>query len=296
MSQWRRDTHPLEGDLASIQEMAVTGRSVLEPMRTTKHVLSWDEILICGAQLATLPLNESVAVSTKTVIGPRAKTPMTLETPVYVSHMSYGALSREIKIALAKGSAAARTAMCSGEGGILPESLDASHRYIFEYVPNRYSVNDDNLKAADAIEIKIGQSAKPGMGGHLPGGKVTAEIAEVRGRPEGQDIISPSRFEDIRNPKELKAKVDWLREKSGGKSLWWPVVARGKKSLTLNLREAAGQKRGLLVVSVEPGSPAEIGGLILGDTIIGISGAPSGSLDEACARAGIEAIEDDIAF
>jgi glutamate synthase domain-containing protein 2/rubredoxin len=225
LSQWRKETHPLEGDLPAIQEMAITGRSVLEPMRTTKPVISWDEILIMGAQLATLPLNETEEVSTKTVIGPNAAVPMVIDIPVYVSHMSYGALSKEIKLALARGSAAAGTAMCSGEGGIIPESLDAAHRYVFEYVPNRYSVTDENLRAADAIEIKIGQSAKPGLGGHLPGSKVTEEIAEVRGFPPGEDIVSPARFPDITSADELAAKVDWLRAQSGGKPIGIKIAA-----------------------------------------------------------------------
>ncbi len=225
LSQWRRDTHPLEGDLAMIQEMAITGISVLEPMRTSKKVISWDEILICGAQLATLPLNDTEAVSTRTVIGPNAAHPLVIDTPVYVSHMSYGALSREVKIALARGSAAAGTAMCSGEGGILPESLEAAHRYIFEYVPNRYSVTAENLRAVDAVEIKIGQSAKPGLGGHLPGSKVTEEIAAVRGFPAGSDIISPAHFPDITDADELRAKVDELREATGGKPIGIKLAA-----------------------------------------------------------------------
>ena len=123
LAEWRRTSDPLESEMAMIQEMAITGASVLEPMRTTKKVIGWDEILICGAQLSTLPLNETERVSTRTVIGPNAATPLVIETPGYVSHMSYGALSREVKIALARGSAAAGTAMCSGEGGILPFSL-----------------------------------------------------------------------------------------------------------------------------------------------------------------------------
>ena len=225
LSRWRRDTHPLEGDLAAIQEMAITGRSVLEPMRTTKPVPSWDEILVCGAQLATLPLNETEPVSTRTVIGPGAAIPMTIETPVYVSHMSFGALSREAKIALARGSAAAGTAMCSGEGGVLPESLAAAHRYIFEYVPNRYSVTNEILRAVDAVEIKIGQSAKPGLGGHLPGSKVTDEISAVRGFPPGEDIISPARFPDISSAEELEAKIEWLRGISGGKPIGVKLAA-----------------------------------------------------------------------
>jgi len=239
LSEWRRTSDPLESEMAMIQEMAITGTSVLEPMRTTKNVIGWDEILICGAQLATLPLNETETVNTRTVIGPNAAQPLVIETPVYVSHMSYGALSREVKIALARGSAAAGTAMCSGEGGILPESLEASHRYIFEYVPNRYSVTPENLRAVDAVEIKIGQSAKPGLGGHLPGSKVTAEIAAVRGFPVGSDIISPAHFPDITNAGELRAKVDELRVATGGKPIGIKLAA-GQIEADLEIALAAG--------------------------------------------------------
>jgi glutamate synthase domain-containing protein 2 len=115
--------------------------------------------------------------------------------------------------------------MCSGEGGILPESMESSHRYIFEYVPNLYSVSEENLRNADAIEIKIGQSVKPGMGGHLPGNKVTDEIAAVRGFPAGQDIISPARFEDVADGEQLHAKVAWLRESSGGRPIGIKLAA-----------------------------------------------------------------------
>jgi len=225
LSEWKRSSDDLEGSFASIQHMAVTGSSIFEAMRTRKPVVSWDEILVMGAQLAALPRNEDEAVTTRTVIGPKAEHPLVISTPVFVSHMSFGALSREAKIALAKGSAAVETAMCSGEGGIVPESLEAAHRYIFEYVPNRYSVTDDNLKAVDAIEIKIGQSAKPGMGGHLPGHKVTEEIAAVRGFPVGEDVISPAHFEDITNADELRDKVTWLRETSGGKPIGIKLAA-----------------------------------------------------------------------
>jgi glutamate synthase domain-containing protein 2/rubredoxin len=225
LSEWRRTSDDLEQSLTAIQHMAVTGESIIEPMRTRKPVVSWDEILIMGAQLASLPRDENEAVSTRTVIGPEAKHPLEISTPVFVSHMSFGALSREAKIALARGSAAAETAMCSGEGGIVPESLEAAHRYIFEYVPNRYSVTDENLQVVDAIEIKIGQSAKPGMGGHLPGHKVTEEIAAVRGFPEGEDVISPAHFEDITTPEELRDKVAWLREKSGAKPIGIKLAA-----------------------------------------------------------------------
>jgi rubredoxin len=150
-----------------VHHLAKTGSSVIEPMRTARHVPGWEEVLIKGAQLATIPLNCDVPVKTETVIGPAAKKPIIIDTPVYVTHMSFGTLSREAKIALATGSAAARTIMCSGEGGLVEESFKSAYKYILEYVPNKYSITEENLKRVDGIEIKIGQSAKPGMGSHL---------------------------------------------------------------------------------------------------------------------------------
>ena len=214
---WR--TPELEGYMVDIHKISETGHSIIEPMRTERPTFSWDEILIKGAQLAKIPLNHDEPVNTKTIIGPKAKKPLVIDTPIYITHMSFGALSKEVKIALAKGSAAVKTAMCSGEGGILPESMENAYKYIFEYVPNKYSVTEDNLKRVDAIEIKIGQSVKPGMGGYLPAEKVTKEIAKIRGVNEGFDIISPSNFEDIKNRDDLKKKVEWLRNTSDGRPI-----------------------------------------------------------------------------
>jgi glutamate synthase domain-containing protein 2 len=115
--------------------------------------------------------------------------------------------------------------MCSGEGGILTESMESAYKYIFEYVPNLYSVTDENLQNVDAIEIKIGQGTKPGMGGHLPGAKVTEEIAEIRQKPLGKDIISPSKFKDIKTKEDLKELVDKLRKKSNGKPIGVKIAA-----------------------------------------------------------------------
>ena len=211
--------------MKEIHEMAVSGKSAIEAMGTQMKMPGWDDILILGAQLNPMPLEEHAEVSLQTVIGKRAKKPMVLDMPVYISHMSFGALSRETKIALAKGSAAAGTAMCSGEGGILPEEKEAAYKYIFEYVPNLYSVTDENLKTADAIEIKIGQGTKPGMGGHLPGGKVTPEIAKIRNKPLGEDVISPSRFPGIDTKDDLKKLVSELRERSEGRPIGIKMAA-----------------------------------------------------------------------
>ena len=127
--------------MKEIHEMAVTGKSAIEAMGTQMKMPGWDDILVLGAQLNPPPLDEHAEVSLKTVIGKHAKKPMVIDMPVYISHMSFGALSKESKTALAKGSAMAGTAMCSGEGGILPEEKAAAHKYIFEYVPNLYSVD-----------------------------------------------------------------------------------------------------------------------------------------------------------
>jgi glutamate synthase domain-containing protein 2 len=212
-------TSELETCMVDIHMISETGASIIEPMRTERPTFSWDEILVKGAQLAKIPLNHDEAVNTKTIIGPKAKRPLVIDTPIYITHMSFGALSKEAKLALAKGSASVKTAMCSGEGGILPESMQSAYKYIFEYVPNRYSATEDNLKKVDAIEIKIGQSTKPGMGGHLPAEKVTEEIAKIRGVSKGSDIISPSYFEDIKNRDDLKKKVEWLRKSSDGRPI-----------------------------------------------------------------------------
>ena len=225
--------------MSEIHEMSVSGHSIHAAMGTQLPMPGWDDLLLLGGQLAHPPLDDGAPVETRTVIGTKAAKPMVLESPVFISHMSFGALSREAKIALSKGAALARTAMCSGEGGILPEEREAAYRYIFEYVPNKYSVTDENLRAADAIEVKIGQGTKPGMGGHLPGEKVTEEISAVRGKPMGQDVQSPSRFAEITDPASLKAMVDELRERSGGRPIGIKIAA-GRIEDDLAWIEAAG--------------------------------------------------------
>lgn len=231
------DENPLEYDpeyvrvdsscryMEEIHKMAVTGEPIIEAMGTQMPMPGWDDILLLGAQLNPPPLPENAEVDITAVIGKNAKKPMVLEGPVYISHMSFGALSKETKVALSKGSAMAKTAMCSGEGGILPEEMEAAYKYIFEYVPNKYSVTPENLKNADAIEIKIGQGTKPGMGGHLPGDKVTPEISRIRNKPLGQDVISPSKFESVNSQEDLKALVDYLRDASEGRPIGIKIAA-----------------------------------------------------------------------
>ncbi|AMK14959.1 glutamate synthase-related protein [Methanobrevibacter olleyae] len=211
--------------MADIHEMAVNGNSIINAMATEIPMPSWDEILIIANQLNPFPLDEHAEVKTRTIIGKNARKPMVLESPIYISHMSFGALSYESKIALAKGSAMAKTAMSSGEGGILADEMENSYKYIFEYVPNHYSLTKENLVNSDAIEIKIGQGTKPGMGGHLPAKKISEEIAAIRGKPMGEDIISPSLYEEIKSKEDLKDLISHLREESEGRPIGVKIAA-----------------------------------------------------------------------
>jgi glutamate synthase domain-containing protein 2 len=139
--------------------------------------------------------------------------------------MSFGALSREAKIALARGSAAVGTAIGSGEGGMLAQEREHARHYIYELGTAKFSHVESSIRAADAVEIKIGQAAKPGLGGHLPGDKVTDEIARIRGIEPGEDSISPGRQPEINNREDLRRKVDQLRELTEGKPVGVKITA-----------------------------------------------------------------------
>lgn len=209
----------------AIHEMAVSGKTIIGAMGTTMAMPNWDDILILGAQLNPAPLLDDEPVITTVVIGKNAKRPLIAENPIFVSHMSFGALSAETKVALAKATAMSGSVQESGEGGILPAERAAADKYIFEYIPNKYSVTDENLRNSDAIEIKIGQGTKPGMGGHLPAEKVTPEIAAIRNKPLGQDVHSPSKFPEIRTKEDLKALVAELRNRSDGRPIGIKIAA-----------------------------------------------------------------------
>ncbi len=239
LARWRRSSDDLERQFDQIHTIAETGRSIIEPMRSRKAVTSWDDLLIKGAQLATIPLNDDEPVGTRTILGPSAEKPLVIDTPIIVSHMSFGAC-RERSRSRWRG-AVRRSARRSARvrEGSWKTKLGSAHRYIFEYVPNRYSVTDENLRRVDAIEIKFGQSAKPGMGGHLPGNKVSSEIAAVRGRVAGQDIISPARFPDIHSRDDLRRLVDSLRQRSAGRPIGVKIAA-GNLEADLDFALSAG--------------------------------------------------------
>jgi glutamate synthase domain-containing protein 2 len=225
LAAWRRETDELEPRFARLQSLATSGRGEISAMGTHQPMVGWDSVLFYGAQLDRLPLDKDDEVQTRTVLGPTADQPLKLDIPFYVSHMSFGALSKEAKIAMARGSAAVGTAIGSGEGGLLAEERAHARHYIYELGTAPFSHKEASIRAADAVEIKIGQAAKPGLGGHLPGDKVTDEIAAVRGLAPGEASISPSRQPGINTREDLRRLVDRLREQTSGKPIGVKITA-----------------------------------------------------------------------
>ena len=176
----------------------------------------WDDLQFVVAQLHKLPLLDDEPVGTDIVIGPNAKKPLHLEIPLFVSDMSFGALSEEAKLALATGAELAGTGICSGEGGMLPEEQAANSRYFYELASARFGFSWDKVLKTQAFHFKGGQGAKTGTGGHLPGNKVKGKIAEVRGLPEGQSAISPARFPDWKSLSQFREFAAEVREKTDG--------------------------------------------------------------------------------
>lgn len=176
----------------------------------------WSDLQLLVAQLARAPLVDDAHVTTRTVIGPGAARPLVLDTPIFVTDMSYGALSPEAKTALARGAELAGTAICSGEGGMLPDEQAACSRYLFEIGPGRFGWNADAARKVQAIHVKAGQAAKTGVGGYLPAAKVTPEIAAVRGLTPGIDVIVPPVSAELASVRKLRELAAQVRELTGG--------------------------------------------------------------------------------
>ncbi|MGB0848205.1 MAG: glutamate synthase-related protein [Thiolinea sp.] len=214
---------PEEPTVAFIHQLAREGLSRLGhhgPMTSMgvprNELPHWDDLQLMVAQMARKPLLEDQAVATELVIGPEAKKPLELKIPLFVSDMSFGALSEEAKTALARGAEMAGTGICSGEGGMLPEEQAANTRYFYELASAQFGYKEALLERVQAFHFKGGQGAKTGTGGHLPGNKNIGKISQVRGIPEGESAISPPTFKDLSSTADFKRFADRVREVSGG--------------------------------------------------------------------------------
>lgn len=222
-----------EPHTALIQKYARDGLSktghhgVMDSMGVPRDQLpSWDDIQLLTAQLHKPPRLDDDAVGTDVVIGPNAQKPLRLKIPLFVSDMSFGALSEPAKIALAQGAEMAGTGICSGEGGMLPEEQEANSRYLYELASSKFGFSWDKLAKVQAFHFKGGQGAKTGTGGHLPGEKVKGKIAEVRGLNEGEPAISPARFPDWTEVSQVKEFADEVRGRTGGIPIGYKLSAQ----------------------------------------------------------------------
>ncbi len=208
---------PFQNKYKHVKELSENPSIAYTSMRTLERFPDFSTLLFKANQLYRMPLSKSDSVSLKTVIGPNAKYPLEIELPFFVSHMSYGAISKEAKIALAKGSHMVNTAMASGEGGLLPESKDAAKYYIYEQGTAEFTYDEEAMKRSDAVELKIGQGVKPGLGGYLPADKITEELAKVRNLKPGEASEAPNRLHGINTIDDLKERVKTIRELIDGK-------------------------------------------------------------------------------
>ena len=222
-------TEPFTG---YIKELAKNGlknighHGFTQAMGVDRNILpKWEDIQFLPAQLWKKPLLDEEEVSTETIIGPGAKRALKLSIPIFVSDMSYGALSREAKISLAKGAEMAGTGICSGEGGMLPDEQAANSRYLYELASAKFGFSWEKVQKTQAFHFKGGQGAKTGTGGHLPGAKVKGEIARVRGLEAGQAAISPATFTDLKTAKDFAEFGNEVREKTGGIPIGFKIAA-----------------------------------------------------------------------
>ena len=202
---------------------AKTGKYVISGKGSDRKMLNWDNLVFLPGQLSKPPLLDSEFVDTSVIIGPNAKKPVPLSTPIMVGAMSFGSLSIEAKMALALGCTAAGSMANTGEGGMHEKERESAKYLTLQYSTGRFGVAQKDLEAADMIEIKLGQGAKPGLGGHLLADKITPEIARVRNMIEagarfrpGENAISPARHLDIFDINGWKKRVTELREVTGG--------------------------------------------------------------------------------
>lgn len=216
IQQYARDGLSKTGHHGKVDAMGVPRNSLPD----------WDDLQLLTAQLHHPPLLDEDPVGTDVVIGPNAQKPLKLAIPLFVSDMSFGALSEPAKVALARGAELAGTGICSGEGGMLAEEQAANSRYFYELASARFGFTWDKLQKVQAFHFKGGQGAKTGTGGHLPGTKVKGKIAEVRGLDEGQSAISPPRFPDWTEVSQIRDFADEVRDRTGGIPIGYKLSAQ----------------------------------------------------------------------
>lgn len=203
-----------EYTLSEIRRAASTGIYDIRGGGAKRKLPHFDDLLFLGASMSRYPLEGyRERCGTEVVLGTRyASKPLELKIPITIAGMSFGSLSGQAKEALGRGANAAGTSTTTGDGGMTPEEREHSRLLVYQYLPSRYGMNPDDLRKADAIEIVVGQGAKPGGGGMLLGQKISDRVAEMRSLPKGIDQRSACRHPDWTGPDDLEIKILELRE------------------------------------------------------------------------------------
>jgi glutamate synthase domain-containing protein 2 len=200
--------------LSEIRRAAATGIYDIRGGGAKRRLPNFDDLLFLGASISRYPLEGyRERCATEVVLGARhAKQPITLKIPVTIAGMSFGSLSAQAKEALGRGATLAGTSTTTGDGGMTDEERGHSSLLVYQVLPSRYGMNPDDLRRADAIEVVVGQGAKPGGGGMLLGQKISPRVAQMRTLPEGIDQRSACRHPDWTGPDDLEIKIAELRE------------------------------------------------------------------------------------
>ena len=200
--------------IAEIQRAAKTGIYDIRGFGAKRDIPTFDDLVFLGASTSRYPLEGyREKCTTEVILGNRfAKNPIHLKTPITIAGMSFGSLSAQAKESLGRGATIAGTSTTTGDGGMTPEERGHSKTLVYQYLPSRYGMNPDDLRKADAIEIVLGQGAKPGGGGMLLGQKISPRVAQMRNLPEGIDQRSACRHPDWTGPDDLEIKIQELRE------------------------------------------------------------------------------------
>ena len=203
--------------MAEIKNAADKGKSILCSMGSLKKMpFSLDDLHFIPAQVSKIPLNTNEEVNIKTVIGPEAKKPLKVSSPIMFGGMSYGAVSKNVRLVLAKVASKLDLGLNSGEDTVLPEELDIASKNLVMQYSTGSRVTEEILKKSSAVEIRFGQGAYPGWESLLPAEKVPSEVAKLMSLKEGEDSHNPAHHPDIRNETELKEKIRWLKELTEG--------------------------------------------------------------------------------
>jgi len=240
---WLAESHTFPRPvIREIQRAAREGIYDIRGFGAKRQLPTFDDLLLLGASMSRYPLEGyRERCETRVVLGTRyAENPVTIETPVTIAGMSFGALSAQAKEALGRGASEVGTSTTTGDGGMTAEERRHSRLLVYQYLPSRYGMNPDDLRAADAIEIVVGQGAKPGGGGMLLGQKITERVAGMRNLPQGIDQRSACRHPDWTGPDDLEIKIQELREITDWKVPIYTKVGASRPFYDVQLAVKAG--------------------------------------------------------